>query len=706
MPRLRSILGRILLGFLVLVLLQIVMAGLVWRGQARLDAAAAQEQIATEALQRAFELSKALTVTKAQIGALQRIGGAAERAAAAASLVALEERIRKIGAAPEARSLPEDVAQMHAGLDELTRAVTEQRVALSALSDLARHVQNVAAALAQAAHIASDRETAEIAADAAVVAAEPVGPTLVFAVGEETQSRRVALAALEHARAGLKVLTDRLAGHPGAPERLVRLAGVLADTLAALPPAMSGFDKILAARAGGEKTLREAISAADAATAKIEQRFVSELDSLHAQARSVREDTRNTVLAGVAVACLLGAALAPLVGRSITRPVSRLNAAMRALADGDLAQEVPEQGRADEVGTMAVSLLALRDASRRARALEQEVAARRAASDADRAREEALRVSAMAEQEMVVEGLAEGLARLAAGDLTCRLETAFPTVYEKLRNDFNAAMAELDATMQGIATNAGSLLSGSSDISVSADDLARRTEQQAAALEQSAAALGELTATVRKTADGALHTNDVMQQARADAEQSADVVRRAVAAMGGIHESSTQVGQIIGVIDEIAFQTNLLALNAGVEAARAGEAGRGFAVVASEVRALAQRSAEAAREIKALINTAGDQVASGVQLVDETGRALGRIVAQVSEITSVIAGIAASAQHQSNGLQEVNTAINEMDRMTQQNAAMVEQSTAASRTLAQEAEQLSRLTGRFQVGVAGRLRAA
>ena len=301
------------------------------------------------------------------------------------------------------------------------------------------------------------------------------------------------------------------------------------------------------------------------------------------------------------------------------------------------------------------------------------------------------RVQAVAEIGLALE-------RLAAGDLTYRLEATLPPTFENLRTDLNAAMTQLQTTMQAIVGNASGIRSGTGEIAQAADDLSRRTEQQAASLEQTAAALDEITATVRKTADGARQAREVVARTRADAEHSGAVVRQAVAAMGEIEGSSRQVGQIIGVIDEIAFQTNLLALNAGVEAARAGEAGRGFAVVASEVRALAQRSAEAAREIKALIATSAQQVGAGVKLVGETGEALERIVAQVGEVSGVVGEIAASAGEQATGLAEVNTAVNQMDQVTQQNAAMVEQSTAASHALAQETEQLAQLTGRFQLG--------
>jgi methyl-accepting chemotaxis protein len=291
-----------------------------------------------------------------------------------------------------------------------------------------------------------------------------------------------------------------------------------------------------------------------------------------------------------------------------------------------------------------------------------------------------------------------GLRQLAEGDLESRVTAKLLPALDKLRTDFNAAAENLQATLKTVATTGHSIQSATGEISAATQNLSRRTEQQAASLEQTAAALDEITATVKKTAEGALRAREVVTAAKGDAEQSGGIVHQAVSAMGEIEKSSREIGNIIGVIDEIAFQTNLLALNAGIEAARAGDAGRGFAVVATEVRALAQRSAAAAKEIKALISASGQQVSNGVGLVGDAGKALERIAGQVAKIDAVIAEIAASAQEQSAGLSEVNIAVNQMDQVTQQNAAMVEETAAVSQQLANEGETLTRLISVFKLG--------
>jgi methyl-accepting chemotaxis protein len=305
--------------------------------------------------------------------------------------------------------------------------------------------------------------------------------------------------------------------------------------------------------------------------------------------------------------------------------------------------------------------------------------------------------AATAAQEQIVGELGAGLSKLATGDVTHRIDSVFPADYERLRIDYNRAMDAITEVLSAVNEASNGINNGASDIRQASDDLSQRTEQQAASLEETAAAMDEITGTVRETAAGAMRAHAVVGATRTEAEQSGDVVRRAVEAMNGIERASTEIGNIISVIDGIAFQTNLLALNAGVEAARAGDAGRGFAVVASEVRALAQRSADAAKDVKAKIMASSEQVEVGVGLVSETGKALQRIIARIGEISTLVGAIATSAEQQSTGLQQVNTAVSEMDGVTQQNAAMVEQATAAARSLAEEANELARQVTRFKL---------
>jgi methyl-accepting chemotaxis protein len=308
------------------------------------------------------------------------------------------------------------------------------------------------------------------------------------------------------------------------------------------------------------------------------------------------------------------------------------------------------------------------------------------------------RLDAETAQNGLVDALAHSLSKLSAGDLTARINQDMGGAHGRVKDDFNSAIESLRQTLGQVMQSVSGLRGGSDEISSASDDLSRRTEQQAASLEETAAALDEITATVRRSADGARQAAAVAGEARGETDRSGVVVREAITAMDGIRKSSNQISDIIGVIDEIAFQTNLLALNAGVEAARAGESGRGFAVVASEVRALAQRSAEAAKQIKTLISASAAEVAQGVKLVGEAGTALDAIAGKVSEMDALVAEISASSQEQSTGLAQVNAAVNQMDQVTQQNAAMVEQTTAAAANLKAEAEQLAGLVGRFETG--------
>ena len=294
--------------------------------------------------------------------------------------------------------------------------------------------------------------------------------------------------------------------------------------------------------------------------------------------------------------------------------------------------------------------------------------------------------------------LGRALQKLADGDLEQHIDAKFPDNIDQLRANFNDSVNQLGEALRSVGNNAAAIAAGAEEIRTAADDLARRTEQQAASVEETAAALEEITTTVADSSRRADEAGSLVAKTRENAEKSGMVVKQAITAMGAIENSSREISNIIGVIDDIAFQTNLLALNAGVEAARAGDAGKGFAVVAQEVRELAQRSAKAAKEIKALITNSGEQVKQGVSLVGKTGAALEEIVFQVQEINRNVTAIVEASREQSVGLKEINTAVNTMDQGTQQNAAMVEESNAASHGLAREAESLNELLARFKTG--------
>ena len=392
---------------------------------------------------------------------------------------------------------------------------------------------------------------------------------------------------------------------------------------------------------------------------------------------------RNELLMWIAAAAAAMAVAGVVLSKTITKPLSRVTDTIMAIANGDLTSEIADAERQDELGDISKSLEALRQKLDAAAGVERD------------------RNSAAAAQKVVVEALSVGLRDLSAGNLTAMIETVFDGEYETLRQNYNQAVAKLNETIAMVVDTAESIRSRSREISQSSEDLSARTETQAATLEETATALDELTASIRSAANGAKEVENIVRSARSEAEESGVVVQGAVAAMTEIEKSSDQISQIIGVIDDIAFQTNLLALNAGVEAARAGDAGKGFAVVASEVRALAQRSSAAAKEIKVLISASTQHVESGVERVGKAGEALSNIVIRVSHISSLVSNIATAAAEQATGLGEINLGVNQLDQVTQQNAAMVVGSTAASQSLNQEAAGLAELVAQFSIRRAG-----
>lgn len=429
-------------------------------------------------------------------------------------------------------------------------------------------------------------------------------------------------------------------------------------------------------------------------------------------------------IAGLGMAAGIGTAF--YIGTNhLSRPIVDLTGRMKLLAGGELSVDVPFAGRKDEIGDMAAAVeifkqngLAVRELNAQEAALREKsadlqssiglVVAAAAAGDfaqrigKDYDNDDLNRFAASVNELVgsVDSGIAETrrvVASLAAGDLTESMEGRFQGAFAELQKNVNETFSTLQKTMREVRSATDSINGNASELRSAADDLSKRTEQQAAALEETSAALDEITAAVRSSTERAHEATIMVTEAKENAAESASVVRNAIDAMGRIEQASSEIGQITNVIDEIAFQTNLLALNAGVEAARAGDAGKGFAVVAQEVRELAQRAASAAKDIKALISKSGGEVATGVKLVQATGAALGEIETRVLKINDHIHSIATAAREQSTGLGEVSTAINQMDQVTQRNAAMVEEANAATHKLSAEANGLATLITYFKV---------
>ena len=385
------------------------------------------------------------------------------------------------------------------------------------------------------------------------------------------------------------------------------------------------------------------------------------------------------LLAGFALIATLATVI--ISGKLICDPYVATVVRTEGLARGDLDSLIDYTHHSDCVGRMTKAMDVFR-----ANAL----AVRKAGED----------------QERIVTALGNALSRLSDADLTSRLNEALPGKGEALRQQFNQAVTVLQDTLSTVSQSSHTIANASSEIRAASNDLANRTEQQAASIQEANRAMGDVTKLVERNTSSVFDVNQSITDAHREATQGGRIVEDAVSAMTKIQSSSQEIGQIINVIDGIAFQTNLLALNAGVEAARAGDAGKGFAVVANEVRALAQRSADAAREIKDLINASSQHVSQGVDLVGATGKALGQIVARVGEVSVLVQSIAESAQQQVQMLAGVSSTVNQMDTMTQQNAAMVEESNAAAQSLADEAGRLANNVSRFNISRGGSTQSA
>ena len=405
----------------------------------------------------------------------------------------------------------------------------------------------------------------------------------------------------------------------------------------------------------------------------------------------------STMLIISALLIVIGLLLSYFVGRLVSSSVRGMAQSMERLARGDDSIAIKGVEHRHELGAMARSLKVFQETGRAKLIAEANGERARLAAEEERLRQEAERLSDAQVMEHAFQQISVGLDALSKGDLSVRVGEVDHR-YTRIRDHFNSSVASLEEAIDAVIHAVTTIRSGLAEISTASNDLARRTEQQAASLEETVAALGDVTRGVNGTAEGAGRAQAVVETARTNAARGGEIVSRAIAAMTEIQNSSSKIGNIISVIDEIAFQTNLLALNAGVEAARAGEAGKGFAVVAQEVRELAQRSASAAREIKELISTSSKQVKTGVELVGESGVSLEQIVEQVTAMNATVGEIAGAAREQAASLREVSAAGDQMDKVTQQNAAMVEQTTAAAQSLTQETEILAGLLNQFRTG--------
>ena len=467
----------------------------------------------------------------------------------------------------------------------------------------------------------------------------------------------------------------------------LRPAGPITDHVTALQNLADDYPKILMAYAdANDEAIRINRDLLDQIGPQIQSglaELTSEItlrrDTVQTQIRQVFDRLKVFIPAIGLLAIISAMVVAVVIGRWISGSVARLADTTDRLAGGDNQMEISGTEHDHELGRMARALNVFREAQ-----------IERGTASAERAK-------MRAQQDSVVTTMKRQLAQLADGDLTSKITDEFAPDYEELRSNFNEAVQSLETAVSKVMETTTMIESTTSDTNAATIELSQRTENQAATLEQTAAALDQLTASVRSAAEHAKSVDGSVNKARTEATKNGDIVAQAVNAMSAIERSSKQITQVIGVIDDIAFQTNLLALNAGVEAARAGESGRGFAVVASEVRALAQRSAEAAKEISELIANSSRHVQQGTRLVGNAGEALAEIIHQVNEIASMTSQIATSAEEQSVGLSEINIGVNQLDQVTQQNAAMVQQSMSRGDALALEAEKLSALIRRFRV---------
>jgi methyl-accepting chemotaxis protein len=457
-------------------------------------------------------------------------------------------------------------------------------------------------------------------------------------------------------------------------------------------------DSTAAARAFGDNDAnRKTRAELNTRLVELTQAYLGYQDSARELMQSVERLNFYMLIAIAATACVVGIAGTVFVHRTVIMLFTRMRTAMVELAAGNFQVEFQGAERHDEIGDFARAFQSFKDAAMERISFEQEASEQRERLDAERSQTEAARAKQAAEQAQAMQTLADALEQLSHGDLTIRLPDDFSESFKQVKGDFDAAVARLNDTITSITSATREVSSAAAEISSSTTDLSQRTETQAATLEQTTASMEQISATVKKNAENARQANTLTQATREVADRGGQVVSDAVTAMARIEQSSHKIADIIGVIDEIARQTNLLALNAAVEAARAGDAGRGFAVVASEVRSLAQRSSEAAKGIKDLIANSSHEVQGGVELVNRAGTSLKEIVGSIKQVATIVADIAEASHQQSIGIDQINKALNQMDEVTQQNSALVEENAATAKTLEHQAGAMNERVDFFQI---------
>ncbi|WP_157020539.1 methyl-accepting chemotaxis protein [Paracoccus sp. 228] len=682
---------QIAAGFALILILLVLFAGFTQHQITRANAAHRQTTDAEQEAQLAVEIAKGVsdadrtilrfldapddTKAAAIVTAMNHVRGLADQAqsegiAQGQTLVALKDRHIEEAQAFSQAYLARDV--------QMRRIVELSTLAREGMDQLQTELQ--AAGDVQRALLVADANKTLLRMRLRLVAAIPIEDSDVFAEASDLYSSLQD----QLSRAGL-ALTD--------PRTRAGLNDVNAITQDLWSEAVAA-DRGMGDLQNGLLTVRATADEVLAVTSEIQGAAETMAASSAQDAEDISSMTVLSVFVGVGLTVLMGGAIAIVLSRSLSRSLSRTLDQTNRLADGDLSFDITGDEGRNELAALARSLKVFRQNAIERRDLEAET--RRLEAEEMARREVQAR-----QQARVVDDIGAGLSRLATGDLTQEIASPahdpFPVDYEALRKAYNEVVSGLSRTVVSIVQVADQVRSGADEITSAAQDLASRAETQAAALEQSAAALTEMNASVRSTAERAGHAETSGRQNREITEASSIVVRDAVEAMGGIKQYSDQITRIIDVIEDIGFQTNLLALNAGVEAARAGEAGRGFAVVASEVRSLAQRASESARDIKTLISESAAQVQLGSDLVGRMGKSLDTIQRQAQDVSEQISGIAAAASDQAVGLAEINSGINQLDTVTQQNAAVAEESNAAAVSLQQRADEMTLEISRFRV---------